>query len=67
MFDNDISGVNGTLSACKDMSGKIEIKPVFIQEIDSGGRGLDPADLTPTQIYEYLDTYFNKKYLTNQI
>lgn len=65
MFDNDIPGINGTLSACKDLAGKIEVMPVFIQEIDDKGKGLDPADLTDVQIYEYLDTYFISKHLTN--
>lgn len=61
MFDNDEAGVNATLKACKDLSTKLDVMPVFIQEIDDNGKGLDPADLTREQVYEYLDTYFIKK------
>jgi DNA primase len=57
-FDNDKAGVEGTIKACNDFSGKLDIRPVFIQEVDEEGAGLDPADLTKEQVYEYLDTYF---------
>lgn len=35
--------------------------PVYIQELDEKGKGLDPADLTNEQIYEYLETYYEKE------
>jgi hypothetical protein len=57
-FDNDTAGVEGTTSACKDLAGRLDVRPVFIQEVDENGKGLDPADLTKEQVYEYLDTYF---------
>ena len=57
-FDNDKAGMEGTLSAYKDLSSKLEVSPVFIQELDVNGKGLDPADLTKEQVYEYLKTYF---------
>lgn len=58
LFDNDQAGVEGTNSAIKDLTGKLDVSPVFIQEVDENGKGLDPADLTKEQVYEYLDTYF---------
>lgn len=57
-FDNDKAGVEATAKACEDLSGKLDVRPVFIQEVDENGKGLDPADLTKEQVYEYLDTYF---------
>jgi len=60
MFDNDIAGVSGITKALEDMSSKVDILPVFIQEVDENGNGLDPADLTKEQVHEYLDTYFIK-------
>jgi len=57
-FDNDKAGVEGTIRACHDFTGKLDARPVFIQEVDEKGKGLDPADLTKEQVYEYLDTYF---------
>ncbi len=57
-LDNDSAGVLGTIKACKDLEGKLDVRPVFIQEIDESGKGLDPADLTDEQIYEYLNTYY---------
>lgn len=57
-FDNDLAGVNGIIKACLDLVGKLDVKPVFIQETDENGKGLDPADLTKEQVYEYLETYF---------
>lgn len=58
MFDNDIAGITGTVKAVKDLSNKMDIKPVFMQEVDENGKGLDPSDLTKDQVYEYLETYF---------
>jgi DNA primase len=57
-FDNDEAGVEGTISALKDLSGKMDVRPVFIQEVDEDGNGLDPSDLSREQIYEYLNTYY---------
>lgn len=57
-FDNDEAGVKGTNSVLKDLGDKLDVRPVFIQEVDENGKGLDPADLTKDQVYEYLATYF---------
>lgn len=57
-FDNDIAGINGTLKAYNCMSNKLDVSPVFIQEVDAYGKGLDPSDLTKEQVYEYLYSYF---------
>lgn len=61
MFDNDIAGVTATIKALNDLKDKTDVFPVFIQEVNENGKGLDPADLTMSQIHEYLDTYFIKK------
>lgn len=58
MSDNDKAGVEATIKACDILSGKLDIRPVFIQEVDENGKGLDPSDLTQQQVYEYLETYF---------
>jgi 5S rRNA maturation endonuclease (ribonuclease M5) len=58
MNDNDKAGVDGTIKALADLNGRLDISPVFIQEIDKNGKGLDPSDLTQQQVYEYLETYF---------
>jgi hypothetical protein len=58
MSDNDKAGVEATIKACDILSGKLDIRPVFIQEVDEKGKGLDPSDLTQQQVYEYLETYF---------
>lgn len=58
MSDNDKAGVDATIKACDSLNGKLEVRPVFIQEIDENGKGLDPSDLPQQQIYEYLETYF---------
>lgn len=58
MFDNDIAGAEGTDRALKSLSERMTVRPVFIQEVDKDGNGLDPADLTKQQVYEYLETYF---------
>lgn len=57
-FDNDEAGVKGTNSAIGDLGDKLDVRPVFIQEVDENGKGLDPADLTKEQVHEYLSTYF---------
>ena len=57
-FDNDQAGVEATNKACADLSSKLDVRPVFIQEIDENGKGLDPADLNKDQVYEYLATYY---------
>ena len=57
-FDNDKAGVIGTQKAVEDLKNKLEVIPVFIQEMDSNGKGLDPADLSNNLVYEYLKTYY---------
>lgn len=57
-FDNDEAGLHGTQKAIEDMSTKMTVRPVFIQEVDEEGKGLDPADLSDKLIYEYLETYY---------
>ena len=57
-FDNDAAGVKGTTKAVADLSDKLTVKPVFIQEVDENGKGMDPADLSDEMIYEYLQTYY---------
>jgi DNA primase len=57
-FDNDEAGVRGTNSAIDELGDKLTVRPVFIQEVDEHGKGLDPADLTQEQVHEYLATYF---------
>jgi 5S rRNA maturation endonuclease (ribonuclease M5) len=59
MFDNDEAGVLAAVKALESLKGRLNsLLPVFIQEVDENGKGLDPADLTKEQVYEYLDTYF---------
>lgn len=58
MFDNDLAGIKGTTKAVEDLAGKLDVVPVFIQEVDENGKGLDPADLSKELVYEYLNTYF---------
>lgn len=58
LFDNDKAGVVGTESAYEKLKDKVDVRPVFIQEVGSDGKGLDPSDLTKKQIYEYLNTYY---------
>lgn len=57
-YDNDSAGVEGTLKAIDDLSNKMTVRPVFIQEVDENGKGLDPADLSDRLIYDYLNTYY---------
>ncbi len=57
MFDNDIAGAEGAIKAMEAMSDKINVDIVFITEVDEGGKGLDPADLTNHTIIKYLKNY----------
>ena len=57
-YDNDLAGVKGANSAYEDLKDKLDTKLVFIQEVDKNGKGLDPADLSKEQVYDYLNTYF---------
>ena len=57
-FDNDEAGVLGVEKALKDLGDKLDVRPVFIQEVDGNGKGLDPADLNKRQVYEYLKSYY---------
>lgn len=54
MFDNDVAGVNGTIDAVRELTGKLSVRPIFITETDDNGKGLDPADLSKEAIYNYL-------------
>lgn len=58
LFDNDKAGVEGTISSYKALANKLDVRPVFIQEVDDNGKGLDPADLSKEEVYSYLETYF---------
>jgi DNA primase len=57
LFDNDIPGVEGALNAYADLKNKIDVDVVFITEVDANGKGLDPADLSHDELYEYLERY----------
>lgn len=57
-LDNDEAGVSGMVKACKDLKTKMDVYPVFIQDVDEQGNGLDPSDLTKEQVYTYLNTYY---------
>lgn len=58
-FDNDAAGVEGTVKALSDLSSKMNVSPVFIQERDEKtGKGFDPADLSVDLLYEYLKNYY---------
>jgi DNA primase len=58
LYDNDKAGVEATIKSYNDLNELLDVRPVFIQELDKNGKGLDPSDLTQQQIYEYLETYF---------
>jgi DNA primase len=53
-FDNDEAGAIGTVKNYETLSSKMEVRPVFITEVDDDGKGLDPADLDKDTIYGYL-------------
>jgi hypothetical protein len=55
MFDNDEAGILGTVSAHKNLSGRMTVIPVFITEVDDEGKGLDPSDLSKEVILKYLE------------
>jgi DNA primase len=57
-FDNDIAGIKGASLAFNELKDKLDIKPIFIHDMDENGKGLDPADLSKNQVYNYLKTYF---------
>jgi len=54
MFDNDMSGVTGTIQAHFDLHNRMNVTPIFITETDDNGKGLDPSDLDKKTIYNYL-------------
>lgn len=58
MFDNDVAGVSGAIRVYKALEGKLDVAPIFITDINSNGKGLDPADLSYEQITKYLNFYF---------
>lgn len=57
MFDNDTAGIKGSSNAYVHMIRKTNVNIVFITETDSMGNGLDPADLSDSQILNYLDGF----------
>lgn len=57
-FDNDTAGIKGTSMAFNSLKDKLDTKPVFIHDMDENGKGMDPADLSENQVYNYLKTYF---------
>jgi 5S rRNA maturation endonuclease (ribonuclease M5) len=57
MFDNDIAGVNGMLTAAEELKGVLNVNFVFITEVDENGDGLGPSDLPNDVILEYLKFY----------
>ena len=59
MYDNDAAGATAAVRSYELLKDKLDTKLVFIQEVDKNGVGLDPADLTKEQVYEYLNTYYN--------
>ncbi len=56
-FDNDIAGVLGTIDAYNHLNLKMDVSSIFITEIDTDGKGLDPADLDKETMYSYLQEY----------
>lgn len=58
MFDNDAAGIKGACNAYKNLSRKTHTSLIFITEMDEKGKGLDPADLTDSQLFSYLDGYY---------
>lgn len=57
MFDNDKAGIKGALNAHKHMIRKTNVNIIFITEMDEEGNGLDPADLTDEQVFNYLNGF----------
>jgi len=51
-FDCDVAGVEGAMVAYEALRYRMDVWPVFITE-----EGLDPADLSCEQLYEYLGGY----------
>jgi DNA primase len=56
-FDNDGPGIEGAVRANIELTRKLKTQVIFITEIDSNGKGLDPADLTKDVVYTYLNDY----------
>lgn len=65
MFDNDKAGIICTTAAYENLKDRLDVVPIYITETDIDGKGLGPDDLTDEQLYEYLDTYFDKEGLNN--
>lgn len=57
MFDNDMAGVTGAIRSLELINNRFPVNIIFITETDSGGNGLDPADLSKDQIYSYLHRF----------
>jgi DNA primase len=57
-FDNDLAGIEGAIKSVEQLKNKIEfVVPIFITDVDSNGKGLDPSDLSKEKIYNYLRLY----------
>ena len=58
MFDNDVAGYSGCVSACNNLKNRVDAVPIFITDVDEEGKGLDPSDLSKKVIYDYLKGCF---------
>jgi len=54
MLDNDKAGKEGTESIIKWLDKRMPIYPVYITEVNDKGKGLDPSDLLPERLIEYV-------------
>lgn len=57
MFDNDGPGSYGCVKACEELRNKLDVKPIFMTEVDEEGNGLDPSDLDKEVVYRYLKKF----------
>jgi DNA primase len=60
-YDGDTAGVLALEHSINLLKGKLPIYAEVITEIDSKGKGLDPADLTDEQIFYYLNNYIEEE------
>ncbi len=54
MLDNDNAGKSGTKKVIAMLSKKLPVTPLYITEVDSKGKGLDPSDLSIDQFLAYM-------------
>lgn len=59
-YDGDSAGGLALERSIKLLKGNIKIYAEIITETDSGGKGLDPFDLTNKEIFYYLNSYINE-------